>query len=93
MTKQRRASNFSVLFLVLVIFLCLSWIWQMNSSAPQLDYAQVKVLGFVLNGVELEKSSYGYGKSRYSRYRRYGRYGYGYGQQSAPAKPVEQAET
>lgn len=68
-------------------------------AIDQLDYAQVKVLGFVLNGVELEKSSYGYGKSRYSRYRRYGRYGYGhgygygYGQQSAPAKPVEQAET
>ena len=44
MTKQHRASNFSVLFLVLVIFLCLSWIWQMNSSAPQLDYAQVRQL-------------------------------------------------
>ena len=44
MTKQRRSSNFSVLFLVLVIFLCLSWIWQMNSSAPQLDYAQVRQL-------------------------------------------------
>ena len=44
MTKQRRTSNFSVLFLVLVIFLCLSWIWQMNSSAPQLDYAQVRQL-------------------------------------------------
>ena len=44
LTKQRRASNFSVLFLVLVIFLCLSWIWQMNSSAPQLDYAQVRQL-------------------------------------------------
>ena len=44
MTKQRRASNFSVLFLVLVIFLCVSWIWQMNSSAPQLDYAQVRQL-------------------------------------------------
>ena len=44
MTKQRRASNFSVLFLVLVIFLCLSWIWQMNSGAAQLDYAQVRQL-------------------------------------------------
>jgi len=44
LTKQHRASNFSVLFLVLVIFLCLSWIWQMNSSAPQLDYAQVRQL-------------------------------------------------
>ena len=62
-------------------------------AIDQLDYAQVKVLGFVLNGVELEKSSYGYGKSRYSRYRRYGRYGYGYGQQSAPAKPTERVET
>ena len=62
-------------------------------AIDQLDYAQVKVLGFVLNGVELEKSSYGYGKSRYSRYRRYGRYGYGYGQQPVSAKPEEQAET
>ena len=44
MTKQHRVSNFSVLFLVLVILLCLSWIWQMNSSAPQLDYAQVRQL-------------------------------------------------
>lgn len=60
-------------------------------AIDQLDYAQVKVLGFVLNDVELEKSSYGYGKSRYSRYRRYGHYGYG--QQSAPAKPAERVET
>ena len=44
MTKQHRTSNFSLLFLVLVIFLCLSWIWQMNSDTPQLDYAQVRQL-------------------------------------------------
>lgn len=64
-------------------------------AIDQLDYAQAKVLGFVLNGVELEKSSYGYDKRRYSRYRRYGRYGYGYGygQQPVSAKPEEQAET
>ena len=44
MTKQNRAPNFSLLFLALVIFLCMNWIWQMNSSAPQLDYAQVRQL-------------------------------------------------
>ena len=43
MTKQHRTSNFSVLFLALVIFLCLSWIWQMNQG-PTLEYSQVRQL-------------------------------------------------
>ena len=48
-------------------------------ALDQLDYAQAKVLGFVLNGVALEDTSYGYSKKRYRRYGygRYKRYGYG----------------
>ena len=60
-------------------------------AVEQLEYAKVKVLGFVLNGVDVEKSHYGLKKYRYTRYARYGygkygygrygfgRYGYGYG--------------
>ena len=51
-------------------------------AVDQLEYAKVKVLGFILNGVDLENTSYGYGKYRYKRYgyRKYGygKYGYGY---------------
>ena len=46
-------------------------------AVEQLEYAKVKILGFVLNGVELENTNYGYGKYRYKQYRRYKRYGYG----------------
>ena len=46
-------------------------------AVEQLEYAKAKVLGFVLNGMELENTNYGYGKHRYRRYKRYGRYGYG----------------
>ena len=48
-------------------------------ALDQLDYAQAKVLGFVLNGVALESTSYGYSKKRYRRYGygRYKKYGYG----------------
>ena len=42
----------------------------------QLKYANAKILGFVLNGVQLENTNYGYGKYKYGRHRRYG-YGYG----------------
>lgn len=60
-------------------------------AVEQLKYAKVKILGFVLNGVELENTSYGYGKHRYSRYRKYGDdQGYGYGQ---PPAAADQAET
>ena len=48
-------------------------------AVEQLEYAKAKILGFVLNGVEMEDSHYGYGKYRYKKYSRYGRYGYGYG--------------
>ena len=36
-------------------------------AIEQLEYSKAKILGFVLNGVEPEKSGYGY---RYGRYRR-----------------------
>ena len=46
-------------------------------AVEQLEYAKAKILGFVLNGVDMEKTHYGYGKYRYKSYLRYGRYGYG----------------
>nr|WP_326186071.1 ATP-dependent zinc metalloprotease FtsH [uncultured Oscillibacter sp.] len=56
MTKQYRASNFSFIFLALVIVLCMSWLWQTGNQAPQLEYSQVeqlfrqeKVESFVIN--------------------------------------------
>ena len=48
-------------------------------AVEQLEYAKAKVLGFVLNGVDFEDSTYGYGKYRYKRYKRYGYGKYGYG--------------
>ena len=49
-------------------------------AVEQLEYTRNKILGFVLNAVDLEKTNYGYGHryKRYQRYRRYGGYGYGY---------------
>ena len=44
MTRQNRTSNLSFLALVLVIFLCLSYLWQMDSQSQKLDYAQVRQL-------------------------------------------------
>lgn len=48
-------------------------------AVEQLEYAKAKILGFVLNDVDMEKTHYGYGKYRYKRYSRYSRYGRGYG--------------
>lgn len=44
-------------------------------AVEQLEYAKAKILGFVLNDVDMEKTRYG----NY-RYKRYHRYGYGYGE-------------
>lgn len=52
-------------------------------AMEQLEYAKAKVLGFVLNDVNMEKTHYGYKMYRYKRYARYGRYGYGYGYSSS----------
>lgn len=50
-------------------------------AVAQLEYAQAKILGFVLNGINLEsKSRYPYGRYRYQQYRSnsFGKiYGYG----------------
>ena len=70
-------------------------------AVDQLEYAKVKLLGFVLNGVDLEKTSYGYGKYRYKRYKKYGYYGYqygygrgyGYGYTAAPPEQTERDGT
>ena len=58
-------------------------------AVEQLEYAQVKLLGFVLNGVELEKTSYGYGKYRY---RKHGYYGYKYGYDYGYGTPAERKQ-
>jgi capsular exopolysaccharide synthesis family protein len=44
-------------------------------AVEQLGYANAKILGMVLNEMDMEQTA-GY---RYQKYRRYGRYGYGYG--------------
>lgn len=43
-------------------------------AVEQLEYANAKILGFALNGVDLENTNYGYGKARYKHYYHY--YGY-----------------
>lgn len=48
-------------------------------AVKQMEYSGTKILGFVLNGVDMEKTHYGSKKYKYRRYFRYGRYGYGYG--------------
>ncbi|MBQ2742028.1 MAG: CpsD/CapB family tyrosine-protein kinase, partial [Oscillospiraceae bacterium] len=47
-------------------------------AIDQLEYAKAKILGFVLNGVGMENTHYGYKQYKYKGYSRYGRYGYGY---------------
>ena len=44
MTKQTKMSNFSFLFLALIIFTCISWLWQAETRSPQLSYSQVQQL-------------------------------------------------
>ncbi|MBQ3557214.1 MAG: CpsD/CapB family tyrosine-protein kinase [Oscillospiraceae bacterium] len=69
-------------------------------ALDQLEYAKIKVLGFVLNGLERDRSYYGYSKKRYKRYYSYKKYGYGkygygkygygkYGYHAAIAKAYE----
>lgn len=51
-------------------------------AVSQLEFAEAKLLGFILNGADIGSSSrYGYGKyKKYKKYGyKYGRYGYGYG--------------
>ena len=68
-------------------------------AVEQLEYAKAKILGFVLNSVDMEKTNYGYRKYRYRRYSRYKKYGYGgyggygygygYGYRSRPQMPMD----
>lgn len=44
-------------------------------AVEQLEYAKAKILGFVLNDADLEKTHYGHRKG-YKRYFHYGKYGY-----------------
>ena len=44
MTRKNRGGNLSFLFLALVILLCVSWIWEMNSTTASVDYSQVRQL-------------------------------------------------
>ncbi len=44
MSKQNRTSNLSFLMLGLVILLCLSWIWQMNSQSERMEFSRVEQL-------------------------------------------------
>ena len=58
-----------------------------SHAVEQLEYAQAKLLGFVLDDVAGGGGSYGYGKyKKYGRYG-YGRYGYGYGYSSRQKAP------
>ena len=44
MTRQNKASGLSFMFLIMVIVLCLSWLWQTDTQGNKLDYAQVRQL-------------------------------------------------
>ena len=47
-------------------------------AISQLEFAEARILGFILNGADLGASNR-YGYSKYRKYKRYGRYGYQYG--------------
>ena len=55
-------------------------------AVEQIEYAKAKILGFILNGVDMGQTGYGYKKySRYG-YKKYDYgYGYGYGYGEEPA--------
>jgi len=67
-------------------------------ATEQLQYAKAKILGFVLNGVDMEDTHYSMKKYRYHKYARYSRYGYsgygygGYGYGYSSARPQQMAE-
>ena len=53
----------------------------LQSAVGALNQAGIKILGFILNGVDLEKNSYRYGK--YGKYGKYSSYGYSYGRNTS----------
>lgn len=62
-------------------------------AVKQLEYSKSKVLGFILNSVDMERLHYGYKRYDYRKYR-YGGYGYQYEYSSTTSLPFvpEQAE-
>lgn len=58
------------------------------TAVSQLEFANAKLLGFVLNGARLDgMGRYGYGK--YKKYKKYKKYGYGYGYGRRPGEEPE----
>ena len=44
MTKQRRTPNVSIFFLIVVLMMCVSLLWQMDNKSTALQYSQVRQL-------------------------------------------------
>lgn len=44
MNRQRRSSAVSLVLLGLIMVVCLSWLWQMDTRSPTLKYSQVRQL-------------------------------------------------
>ena len=44
MTKQRRTPNVSIIFLIVVLMMCVSLLWQMDNQSTALQYSQVRQL-------------------------------------------------
>ena len=62
-------------------------------ATNQLQYAKAKILGFVLNGVDMGNTQFGMKKYHYRNYYRYGKYGYsGYGYGYSSSMPQYFAE-
>ena len=64
------------------------------NAIGQLEFANAKLLGFILNGVRTDGSGrYGYGKyKKYKKYKKYGYGGYGYGYGYGYSRRPEEAE-
>ncbi len=51
MTKQNRLSNFNILFLVMILLMCVSYLWKLDEQENRLEYSEVRQL-FVQEMVE-----------------------------------------
>ena len=59
-------------------------------AVDQLEYAKAKILGMVLNDVDMEKSGYSTYRRKYTRDGYYKSHGYGYGYGYGPQPPYHQ---